>query len=370
MKYLNNFESYSAYKTALNNGEIATPSVSLVEGKCYYKPIVKTNFGDVAMYNKVTGDFEFCSLSAYKSEVYRDLTRKPIGVVVVPSAYTPDNTNRVMSLKNMSCKSPSTGSVSTLVSSNVVDNCDGDLNMKWGASGNIANLPNYPSVVKVNPLTGEETGTIDWMRIPSDRAWNASGYIDPITGYRYYFNNYINDPNSASGDKEDRFGPYPLLADGSKSPLYFRSGMATNDFNGKENTAAILASATVDYTRLETIEATNTSTGYYPAAFCCARYSTIGTNPGDWYLPAQGEASFMIAKYGMIYDTTLWLEQNLPGESIRLGRGGADYGNWFWCSSSHSSTTARTVYLSSGYVSYGSRSNVYTDNRVRAFLAL
>ena len=369
MKYLNNFESYTAYKTALDNGEIATPSVSLVEGKCYYKPIVETDFGDVALYNKVTGGFEFCSLSAYKTEVRRDLTRKPIGVVAVPSAYTPDNTTRVMSLKNMSCKTPTTGSANPLVSSEVVDNCDGNLNMKWGANGNIANLPDIPNVVKVNPLTGEETGTTTWMRIPCDRAWNDTGYIDPITGYRYYFNNYINDPNSSSASKEDTFGPYPLLADGSKSPLYFRSGMATNDFNGKENTAAILASATVDYMGLETIEATNTSTGYYPAAFCCAKYSTMGTNPGDWYLPAQGEASFMIAKYGKLYDTTLWLEQNLPGEAVRLGRGG-DYGHWLWCSTSHSSTDARNVYLPSGGVNLTSRSYVNTYNRVRAFIAL
>jgi len=39
----------------------------------------------------------------------------------------------------------------------------------------------------------------------------------------------------------------------------------------------------------------NSNVGYTPAACCCARYHTVGTNAGDWYLGAGGEMSMIVA---------------------------------------------------------------------------
>lgn len=40
----------------------------------------------------------------------------------------------------------------------------------------------------------------------------------------------------------------------------------------------------------------NGNAGYSPAACCCWRYHTEGTNQGDWYLPAEGELGYVLAR--------------------------------------------------------------------------
>ena len=380
MKYLGNFDTLTQYQAALANGEIQAPNVSLVEGKCIYKPIAKTNFGDVAMYNSLTGKFEFSSLGAYSTTLYKKANLTAVGVVVVPADYTPDNTTRVMSLKNMSCKTPATGSAEVLQSGLASDQYDAALNMRWGANGDIPGITNTPTVNAVNPLTGEFLATTDWMRIPSEYLWRSQGYTDPITGYKYYYGpddatpendtsagKWINDPSAGS---YKRFGPYPLLKDGSKNELWFAEGMATNDFGGRANTNAILANTSVDWKSPATFDNLKTDAGYYPPVFCCSRYATKGTTAGDWYLPAQGELSFLIAKFASINNTLQTLETLLPGDSIRLSTNTSTYGHWLWSSSLHNSTNARYCNLDRGYVYYDSRSTVNTSNRVRAFMAL
>lgn len=48
----------------------------------------------------------------------------------------------------------------------------------------------------------------------------------------------------------------------------------------------------------------NSSDGYYaPAACCCWRYHTIGTQQGDWYVPAVGEWGYAAVRCQIINDT-------------------------------------------------------------------
>ena len=61
------------------------------------------------------------------------------------------------------------------------------------------------------------------------------------------------------------------------------------DFNGKANTLAIIATFTSD-----TVDNN--------AAINCNSYSTEGTNAGDWYLPAAGELSSYVYGGGINYN--------------------------------------------------------------------
>ena len=119
---------------------------------------------------------------------------------------------------------------------------------------------------------------------------------------------------------------------------------AQTDFNGKENTALIVAAHT-----------SAGLTSSESAAIYCNEYSTEGTNAGDWYLPAAGELySYVYGNYSKI-DTTM----------TTLGW---TFGSrYFWSSSEYSSYGAWGVYSNMGLMS-SSDKNV--TNSVSCFLAI
>lgn len=49
---------------------------------------------------------------------------------------------------------------------------------------------------------------------------------------------------------------------------------------------------------------------YYPAACCCWRYHTLGTNQGDWYLPTLGELGYCFVTLGKIQNTIQYLQNH------------------------------------------------------------
>ena len=69
------------------------------------------------------------------------------------------------------------------------------------------------------------------------------------------------------------------------------------DIDGKNKTEKILVTATAQST-WETDERISNEQGinYAPAACCCARYHTLGTQAGDWYLGACGEMCMITAQ--------------------------------------------------------------------------
>lgn len=379
MKYLGSYDTYSAYETAVNAGDIEGPNVSLVNDKCYYTPILKNDFGDIAYYNTKTHKVEYYAAGSYSS-MHHLAHMQAFGVVAVPAKYSPDGKTRIMSLKNMSTQTPTTGKAATIDGSSA----DGDMNMCWGSYGesgiNIPDLPNLGSVKCVNPTTGDQTNlsatSASWVRIPSDDGtWNSGvGYVDPASGYRYYYGPNSGD-NSFTGDP-DAFGPYPILKNGDKNPLYYSSGMATNDFDGKGNTDIIIAYAEnssrfPSWASLSTYEPAKKDDGYFPAAFCCRRYDSGVeiAGSGDWYLPAEGELAFCIAKYDAINRGLADVQNTDSTAGIKMGRD-SSYGSWLWSSSEYSSTYARNVLLYYGYVYGYTKSYLFVDYRVRAFIAL
>ncbi len=123
---------------------------------------------------------------------------------------------------------------------------------------------------------------------------------------------------------------------------------AKTDFNGKENTALIVAAHT-----------SAGLTSSESAAIYCNEYSTEGTNVGDWYLPAAGEIySYMYGagtNYSKINATVTKLSWN-------------SYERYYWSSSEYTSIYAWFVGSGNG-VMYGNRSKDNTYS-VSCFLAL
>ena len=123
---------------------------------------------------------------------------------------------------------------------------------------------------------------------------------------------------------------------------YSSSTDAKTDYNGKANTAKIVAA--------HTSETTSSSAAKY-----CNSYSTAGTSAGQWYLPAAGEI------YGYIYASYMTLEATFGA----LGK--SFPGTYLWSSSENSDGYAWYVSASDGYV-YSYRKA--TNRSVSCLLAL
>ena len=96
--------------------------------------------------------------------------------------------------------------------------------------------------------------------------------------------------------------------------------------------------------------------GYSPAACCCERYSTPGTNPGDWYLPMPGELYQIYANKTAINEKRTAL--------VGSGFSASDY----WSSREYSSNGEYFVGLGNGI--FGSYYRKDTSSYVLGFLAL
>lgn len=271
----------------------------------------------------------------------------PIGIVVVPGTHNVygDGSCGVMSLRGMSTSSPDEG-----VASNS--------SMYWGGYGTETSLPNLNVVCYIgtgSSLNEDVQGTYFYTYLPSDRFSAVDNPYDPGTGY----------DSSNSGYRQ---APSPYKADGSRNPAYYQtsspssSDNALADFDGIGNSGVLwgLATSQSDWKTASSIT-NNSGAGYYPAACCCWRYHTDGTQQGDWYLPACGELGYIMPRFNKINKTITNLINaygSLVGAIL-----GAYYG--YWSSSEYGINHARRVSADDGYV----YSNDKDGNRcVRAFL--
>ena len=187
----------------------------------------------------------------------------------------------------------------------------------------------------------------------------------------YVPSNEFPGPPSADGETkyEDHVGPFapsPYTLSGAKNELFPSQCLA--DFNGKTNTEAILSHVTVE--NWQTADAINNPTisnggaqsmpiGEFPAACCCWRYHPVGTNQGDWYLPAAGELAYVCARQGEINNIMFELNRWNPGSAILVAP------KWHWSSSEFSAWDARAVSFHEGLVGSAPRSN---QGHVRPFI--
>ena len=136
------------------------------------------------------------------------------------------------------------------------------------------NVDNTPIAICVIPEVTENfkngddsAGAVKTARFVS---LNYMNYNTPITGNKDYqymmFGNYGTTIGNVKGGTDE-----------------------TSYIGGKWNTQKCLHACTKENKDLTNGVTNSRGTGYCAPVCCCVAYSTLGTKPGDWYLPMPGE---------------------------------------------------------------------------------
>lgn len=220
----------------------------------------EANVGDIIIYK----DGEFFAVNP--NELTNEGT--PIGIVAIPSSHNiyGDGSCGVMALN---CEYKMMG---TKYSSNPLTNYPNAYYIN-----NMGEAQDWDSV----QLLDSKQGAWYCCFIPSDYP-EAEDNRQSLDKSRYYLNTSITNYTA--------LGPSPYNSDGSKNDVYYMKDSqynnALSDINGSQNTL-ILKDFVADQYKCE-------------AAIYCNQYSTEGTNPGDWFLPAIGELTHLISNYSKI----------------------------------------------------------------------
>ena len=341
----NNFTKFTAttdYNTFVSSTAFTRPNVSwtLDTDKVYYNPVFEPTIKICVMKSGVGYEVSQYDFNEHYSEIIADGYTVE-GVVVVPQSHMKDGKARIMSLKAMSCTSPSAGSLAN------EDIC-------WGGYGVDTSLKNYTQVVKVT--NEEETtseGSMDYCYLPSDK---FSSDRQCVTDRKAYYHPTID---------SNRYAPSPYLTYDKRSTVYPTTAMtnALSDFDGSGNTSLLCSMATGQADWMTASAITNESGAtYYPAACCCARYGTDGIPSGSWYLPACGVLGYIMPRFIEINNAISLINSKAANSAVLLGTS-----NYYWSSSEYSSSLARSVYTHYGRVDSDGK---YYSLYVRAFAAL
>ena len=308
----------------LNGEEITVPQLPT-------KPVEEATYADLVLWDGtkkivVSGD-------DYSTDTFPTSAYTPIGVVVIPASHNVhgDGIPTMMSLVNMNCNTPESGSTSIQT-------------MYWGDnSTDISTLPNLTQV----PYVGSGTtigdtiiGTSDYTYLPSDVFTTVDNPYDEGTGYYRSYNMQA---------------PSPYVTGGGRNTLYYQTTSPSStanclaDFDGRGNTDKILAQrGSKDYSSWKPTSDTEAD---YPAASCCDMFHTPGTNQGDWYLPSAGEFGYVVARRRAINNSINKLPSDVNKLVVESG--------FFWSSSEYSSDRARSLDTISGDVYYYGKNNSY-----------
>ena len=313
-------------------------------------PVTIDNYvaGDIAFYDSTDDKIVLVHNEDINTDTYPASRYTPIGVVVIPNSHDVygDGSCGVMSLMEMNCDTPDTGSTSYS-------------GIYWGHYGTeISNLHNLNQAPYVG--TGSNVGDANSTVIgQSYRVFLPSDQFDsvqcPHDTDAYYYS--LNSSNYQA--------PSPYLTDGSRNPAYYQttspssSNNSLADFDGKGNSEILwdLATAQSDW-RTDSAITNNANANWLPAVCCCWRYHTNGTQKGDWYLPACGEFSYTIPPFNKINEA---ITKVLNGYGSSAGVV-LDDSRSYWTSSVYNDFDIRITYTSSGAVYYTSR-NVYSYTR-------
>ena len=288
----------------------------------------------------------------------------PIGVVAVPSSHTDNHRPRLVSLVHMSCDTPGSGTTKD------------EIKIHWGGfefevsgldkKSTFPYISEVASGVTIDGIVKFEYGLLGGFYLPSDsngeNNLNDFIYENPSNSneHFYYDRNF-------DYDRQNYFMCSPYKQDGSKDERYFDSSNTANslaDFDGKSNTDIILAmdnSYDTSWQTENTINNTSDNEYIHPAAQCCWRFHTVGTNQGDWYLPSAGEMGYVVARMQTIQNSLKALLDERYTASLLFAK------NWYCSSTQFSYETNINLHFDTGLIGYVGKGNV---NFVRAFLKL
>lgn len=259
----------------------------------------------------------------------------PIGIVVVPGTHNVygDGSCGIMSLKYMNLDNPDAGYPYMSV-------------IYWGGESYSSNTTSrYP---RGNATSGLPDGVTGQGYLPSN---SFSGQIclhDTDTNY------YITATTPI---------PSPYLTDDSRNPGYYltdNTDLKNNilsKFDGLGDSQILwnTAISQINWKTDNTIINSNLD-GYYPAACCCWRYHTDGTQQGDWYLPAMAELCYILPKLENINVSQFAIQKT-------YGKDSSTYFNnelYFWSSTPMDSDTACALHMSYGYANSLDRNSQFS----------
>lgn len=244
----------------------------------------------VVLVDNETGEkFQTTHISAFPKDKYT-----PIGIVVIPTNHDVYYTGEcgVMALLSASNRTPNEGSTTNHI-------------VPWGEDSRDIGIPNFNVVARQGTMDGPPKDTVDgtssYGYIPLMSESMKKGFECPTDPGTWYYNA----TSSSYG-----YIPSPYLEDGSRNREYYKTTSpssnlnALSNFNGKLWTELLieLANRQINWKTADTID-TQSGSGYAPAACCCWRFHTIGTNQGDWYLPSSAEFGYCCVRYDKINRT-------------------------------------------------------------------
>lgn len=282
MKYIKKFSSHNDYAAFIVGADFVTPNVSLcdLENELHFNRVqsVLTSFSPLdILYSDANGNLSVSNeiLSVSEGKI-------PIALCVVGTDFFGDNEPaRWISLKYMNYTTPETGS----------------LTAQPMYFGNMGYLTQYQKQIENKTHTD---------------------------GTNYgYFTDY--NPESSTPIVPSLFD---INNEWNLSVLGTINTYATTDIIGKTNTSVILQATSEQATwQTDSTITNNLDYGYAPAACCCARYHTLGTQPGDWYLGAAGEMSMVLTQYLSINTKLIEISEVYSSDCINgLSIGNDTYG--------------------------------------------
>lgn len=352
------------------------------------------SIGSVVFYSSDSENEGFYSVSAddYTSTYAEYTGLTAIGVVAVPSSITQDNTVRIVALKYGSYTTPDEGSTEgeTML-------WGYDRNQTIGESVTTTTGATWDYTYYKQSFANEDENTV----VGSTSAYSSSdgsSYKDSyysitcLPRYSYetwtygssiqtdwtYCNEYGSNSTTVASGESHPWVPAPFTSSGEVNTHYLYDGSAAADLDGRDESNLVLTfldsyTGTDDYSFTEDYETAESLTnsraeGYYPSITCCYRYSTDGTNNGDWYLPAAGELAFLSLYFTQINDGITAAIGDDSSAGAVMGSSDA-----YWSSTEYKYCNVWVVDCSEGFFyGYNGNSNKKTTgkNYVRPFLTL
>lgn len=230
----------------------------------------------VVLYDTLTDEkFQTCDLGKYNSSRY-----EPIGIVAIPEEHDVYGTGEqgIMSLMAANPNIPNSGYHTSI-------------NIYWGYASELNELSGFNGINIYEDLnTWDTVITSQEGQLPNDDYPYGGCTFNPFGDQKCWYQN-------------TRYGaiPSPYNKDGSRNDNYYSNDTNNgfSDFSGKNTTEYLYSKST--YYKYSNTPTKNTLTrNHYPAAVCCYKYYTVGTNQGDWYLPSLGEMGYACVRFNKI----------------------------------------------------------------------